>query len=142
VESGLALVTGGTRVRLVDLVNAYATLARGGLYRPVGLWEDGEPELAPIRAISTETCASLNDILSDEHRAPRIHGGASHVGGAGFMWKTGTSSGHRDAWAVGHNSRLSAGVWVGRFSGAGHPTYVGAEVAEPILAEFMAGLRR
>ncbi|QDV06228.1 Penicillin-binding protein 1F [Planctomycetes bacterium Poly30] len=141
-ESGLALVTGGTRVRLVDLVNAYATLARGGLYRPTGLWADGsDGTLEAVRAISETTCEVLNDILSDEHRAPRIHGGGSHVGGVGFMWKTGTSSGHRDAWAVGHNGEFSVGVWVGRFSGAGDPAYVGAEVAEPILAEFMAALK-
>ncbi|MFT5733914.1 MAG: penicillin-binding protein 1C, partial [Planctomycetota bacterium] len=144
VDSGLALITGGTRVRLVDLVNAYATLARGGLFRPVELWDDldARPQAAhATRAISAETCAALNDILSDEHRAPKIHGGASHIGGVGFMWKTGTSSGHRDAWAVGHNGELAVGVWVGRFSGAGDPAYVGAEAAEPILAEFMAGLR-
>lgn len=144
VDSGLALITGGTRVRLVDLVNAYATLARGGLFRPVELWDDLDtrPQAAHgTRAISAETCAALNDILSDEHRAPKIHGGASHIGGVGFMWKTGTSSGHRDAWAVGHNGELAVGVWVGRFSGAGDPAYVGAEAAEPILAEFMAGLR-
>jgi membrane carboxypeptidase/penicillin-binding protein PbpC len=51
-----------------------------------------------------------------------------------FMWKTGTSSGRRDAWAVGHNLRYAAGVWVGRFRGTGRLDYVGAEAAEPLLA--------
>ncbi len=141
-DSGLALVTGGTLVRLVDLTNAYATLARGGLFRPVQLWSTGELDPSPTRALSADTCAIINDILSDEHRAPRIRGGASHVGGVGFMWKTGTSSGHRDAWALGHNGALAAGVWVGHFNGSGDPSFVGAEVAEPILAELMAAVSR
>ena len=54
------------------------------------------------------------------------------------MWKTGTSSGRRDAWAVGHNGRLAIGVWIGKFSGAGHPAFVGAEAAEPLLASVFA----
>ena len=62
--------------------------------------------------------------------------------GLGFMWKTGTSSGHRDAWAVGHNGLVAIGVWVGHFSGAGDPGFIGAEVAEPILAELMAAMGR
>ena len=141
-DSGLALVTGGTRVRLVDLTNAYATLARGGLFAPVRLWNDEAAAAPQVRALSASTCEAINDILSDEHRAPRVRGGASHVGGIGFMWKTGTSSGHRDAWAVGHNGTLAIGVWVGHFNGAGDPSFVGAEVAEPILAELMAAVGR
>jgi membrane peptidoglycan carboxypeptidase len=44
-----------------------------------------------------------------------------------------TSSGRRDAWAVGHNYRYAIGVWVGRFRGTGRLEYVGAEAAEPLL---------
>jgi membrane carboxypeptidase/penicillin-binding protein PbpC len=55
-----------------------------------------------------------------------------------FMWKTGTSSGRRDAWAVGHNGRYAIGVWVGRFRGTGHVAYVGAEAAEPLLSQLFA----
>ena len=55
-----------------------------------------------------------------------------------FMWKTGTSSARRDAWAVGHNGRFAAGVWVGHFSGAPDPALLGAESAEPLLAELFA----
>jgi membrane carboxypeptidase/penicillin-binding protein PbpC len=51
------------------------------------------------------------------------------------MRKTGTSAGKRDAWAVGHNGRFAAGVWVGRFSGMGDEAFVGAVAAEPLLAD-------
>lgn len=50
------------------------------------------------------------------------------------MRKTGTSSGRRDAWAVGHNGKYAVGVWVGRLSGMGDEAFVGAKVAEPVLA--------
>ncbi len=53
--------------------------------------------------------------------------------GPWFMWKTGTSSGRRDAWAVGHNGRYAIGVWAGRFKGTGRAAYVGAQAAEPLL---------
>jgi len=132
--AGLTLVTGGTPVTLLELTNAYATLARGGECVPVRLFVDS-PRRAGVRALSPETCAALFTILSSEHRAPRIRGGASHIDARPFLWKTGTSSGNVDAWALGHNGDTALGVWVGRFDGAGHPSYVGAEVAEPILAE-------
>jgi membrane carboxypeptidase/penicillin-binding protein PbpC len=52
-----------------------------------------------------------------------------------FMWKTGTSSGRRDAWAIGQNGRFAVGVWVGRFRGTGRYEYVGSRAAEPLLAQ-------
>jgi membrane carboxypeptidase/penicillin-binding protein PbpC len=55
-----------------------------------------------------------------------------------FMWKTGTSSGRRDAWAVGHNRRYAIGVWVGRFNGRGDPAFVGGDLAEPLAAQLFA----
>lgn len=55
-----------------------------------------------------------------------------------WMWKTGTSSGNRDAWAVGHDGRHAVGVWVGRFSGSGDPAFVGSRAAEPLLLELLA----
>ncbi|MEZ6013479.1 MAG: transglycosylase domain-containing protein [Planctomycetota bacterium] len=133
-RAGLTLVTGGTPITAVELTNAYATLARGGEFVPTRLFVD-EPQRAPQRVLSSATCAALNDALSTEHRAPRVRGGASQISARPFMWKTGTSSGNVDAWAIGHDGHTALGVWVGRFDGAGHPAYVGGEVAEPILAE-------
>jgi penicillin-binding protein 1C len=86
-------------------------------------------------ALSTETCCLLSDMLSTRHRRPR---GLEHVSPSElpwFMWKTGTSSGRRDALAVGHNGKVAIGVWVGRASGAGDVSYVGVDAAEPLLAQ-------
>ena len=51
------------------------------------------------------------------------------------MSKTGTSSGKRDAWSIGHNGKFAVGVWVGRFSGMGDEAFVGTTAAEPLLAK-------
>ena len=50
-----------------------------------------------------------------------------------IAWKTGTSFGNRDAWAIGTNSRYVVGVWVGNASGEGRPTLTGVTSAAPIL---------
>ncbi len=138
-HSGLTLVTGGSPVSLLELTDAYATLARGGLHVAPRLYADA-PRGAPVRALSEGTCTALFKLLSSETRAPRVTGGASHVGARPFCWKTGTSAGHVDAWAVGHDGVRAAGVWVGRFDGGSHPAYVGGEAAEPLLAELFVAL--
>lgn len=130
-RSGLTLAVGGIEVTLFDLTNAYATLGRRGEMRPVR-WFLNDPESTAKRALSAQICDSLNDILSSQRRRPNGIGAGVPV--PWFMWKTGTSSGRRDAWAIGHNQQFAIGVWVGRFSGIGHHEFVGKDAAEPLLA--------
>ncbi|MBR9976809.1 MAG: penicillin-binding protein 1C, partial [Bacteroidetes bacterium] len=52
-----------------------------------------------------------------------------------FAWKTGTSYGKRDAWAIGWNQRYTIGVWMGNFSGQGAPRLSGTEMAVPLLID-------
>ncbi len=135
-RSGLSLVTGGSEARLIDVVNGYATLARGGVHRPLRFFAD---EVAPAtRALSTRTSKALERILSSAVAPPL--GWDRGRGSRDFMWKTGTSAGHRDAWAVGHDGRYAVGVWVGRFGGSPHAAYVGRTAAEPLLARVFATL--
>lgn len=135
-RGGLAVVVGSIEVTLLDLTNAYATIGRGGIRRTPRLLVDDPIEQNP--AIDANVCAALDDILSSRARRPK--GMAELPAGQvpWFAWKTGTSSGRRDAWAVGHNRRFAVGVWVGRFSGAGESGLVGAEAAEPIMADLFA----
>lgn len=136
-RSGLALAVGATETTLLDLTNAYATLARGGVRRTPSLFADAARDPGQ-RALPNDAAAAVNSILASNRRPPA---GLDLVAAADrpwFMWKTGTSAGRRDALAIGHNERYAIGVWVGRFSGAGHPGFVGAEAAEPILAALFA----
>lgn len=50
-----------------------------------------------------------------------------------IAWKTGTSFGNRDGWAIGTNSKYVVGVWVGNASGEGRPSLTGVGSAAPIL---------
>jgi penicillin-binding protein 1C len=141
-RGGLAIVTGGIEVRLLDLTAAYATLGRRGKYLPLRLLAD-QPIFPPRQVIEPDVCLALDDILSSRRRRPR---GMEQLAGdhvPWFMWKTGTSSARRDAVAVGHNGRYAIGVWVGRFDGQGDGAFIGAEAAEPLLAQAFAlhGLR-
>jgi len=139
-RGGLALAVGGVEVTLLDLTNAYATLARLGVRRRPRLFADesGDPaagtrDSAP--ALKPQVCAAISEILSSRHRQSAATEGLPVGEVPWFMWKTGTSSGRRDAWAVGHNYRYAIGVWIGRFRGTGRAQYVGAQAAEPLLGE-------
>ncbi|MFQ5653794.1 MAG: penicillin-binding protein 1C [Planctomycetota bacterium] len=150
-RGGLAIVTGAVEVRLVDLVNAYATLGRGGRYLPWTIWERdaagpggsqsgaggaAAPRSRPV--FSQRGCAQIDAILGSRARRPAGLEDLPCERVPWFMWKTGTSSKRRDAWAVGHNGRFAIGVWVGRFGGGGDPELVGALAAEPILARLFS----
>ena len=61
--------------------------------------------------------------------------------GASVAWKTGTSFGFRDAWAVGVVGRYVLGVWVGNFDGTPNPAFVGREAAGPLFFGIVDALR-
>jgi penicillin-binding protein 1C len=127
-RAGLSIAVGGAELTLLDLTDAYATLGRDGVHRRATIFPDQEPMAS--RAMRAEVAQAVSDVLSSRRRpAAGVEGSAPW-----FCWKTGTSSGRRDAWAVGHNRRVAAGVWMGDFSGRGRVEYLGAESAEPVLA--------
>ena len=133
-RGGLALAVGGLEVSLLELTNAYATLARSGEYFPVRIFED-ESNTNPTKVFCERTCGHLNHCLASWEHAPAGMDELPPRDRPWFMWKSGTSSGHRDAWALGHNGNYAIGIWVGRFDGQGDPAFVGREAAGPILGE-------
>jgi len=124
---GLAVALGGVGVNLQDMVKLYAAIARGG--RPVSLRRDFTPDLrvAPLEPLMSPTAAwQVADILTGVRgplTAPRNH----------LAYKTGTSYGYRDAWAIGFDGRHVIGVWMGRADGASIPGILGADLAAPVL---------
>ena len=133
---GLALAVGGVETSLLELTNAYAAFGREGKYAKARLFPDQSIETTS--AVSPKVCAAINEILSSKQRRPAGMEKITPEDIPWFMWKTGTSSARRDAWAVGHNMRYAVGVWVGRFRGTGRLAYVGALAAEPLLAELFS----
>ena len=128
---GLGLVLGNAEVRLLDLANAYACLARGGGWLPARFVETGQTP-TPKVLFSPEACWLVSDVLSGDERALDTTGHAADVRLPPMAWKTGTSAGLRDAWTVAWNPEYVIGVWVGNPDGAPAEGLVGREVAVPI----------
>jgi len=109
---GIAL--GTAEVSLLELVQAYASLANGGMFRPLTtLLHEGR--VRPARRVFSPEAASLvADILSDpEARALEFGHDSVLRLPVQTAVKTGTSSDFRDAWAVGFDHRHVVGVWIG-----------------------------
>jgi penicillin-binding protein 1C len=128
--AGLAVGLGGVGVTLRDLVSVYAAIARGG--SPVHL-QDGvvtPPADADVAAPVLDPVAAwyVTDILRDV--PPPLNGSPGRI-----AYKTGTSYGYRDAWAIGFDGATVIGVWVGRPDGTPVPGLSGAVSAAPILFE-------
>ena len=128
---GLGLVLGNAEVRLLDLANAYACLARGGGWAPARCVESGKP-IAAKPVFSPEACWLVGDMLSGEERAMDTTGHAADVRLPPMAWKTGTSAGLRDAWTVAWNPEFVVGVWVGNPDGSSSDELVGRKTATPI----------
>ena len=124
---GLAVGLGGLGITLTDLTRLYAGLARGGAMPDLVRRADIAPGPPSQRRIADPVAAwYVYDILRgapppDNALAGRI------------AFKTGTSYGYRDAWAVGYDRRFTIGIWVGRPDGTAVPGLVGRLVAAPIL---------
>jgi penicillin-binding protein 1C len=135
---GLSLILGGGEVSLLDLTNLYATLARGGMHASPS-WLAGlhPPEK---RLLSPEACAMVASILSRLER-PDLPGGADKASGLPTVaWKTGTSFGHRDAWALGFSARFAVGVWAGNVDGRPVKGISGIRQAAPLLFDIFRAL--
>ncbi len=126
---GLAVGLGGLGVTLRDLVALYAAIARGGA--AVAL-RDGVDDLPPQETgapvLSPSAAWYVSDILSGT--PPPINGSPGRV-----AYKTGTSYGYRDAWAIGFDGSHVVGVWVGRPDGTPVAGLSGVVTAAPILFE-------
>jgi penicillin-binding protein 1C len=134
---GLALALGGVGTTLEDLVKAYAALGDDGLVRDLEythkstLPNDIQPLMnATTRWYVAEILKGLRPprgMLPDRYRERA----------QGIAWKTGTSWGFRDAWAVGNTGRHTIGVWVGRPDGTPSPGHFGANTAAPLLFQIV-----
>jgi penicillin-binding protein 1C len=145
----LAMALGGVGLTLHDLATLYASLARGGeavtlthrlgekpdtarpLFRATGKGGRRMPQSQYV--LSPVAAWYVTDILKDAPPPLNARGGR-------FAYKTGTSYGYRDAWAVGYDGRYTVAVWVGRPDGASTPGLVGRIAAAPILFDAFARL--
>jgi penicillin-binding protein 1C len=126
--AGLAIGLGGIGLSLRDLVTLYAGLANGG--RAVALNDGVGQVAAPVegtRLFGASAGWNVADILAGTPKPEFAR--------AALAYKTGTSYGYRDAWAVGFDGRYVLGVWVGRPDNAAVPGITGYATAAPLLFE-------
>ncbi len=127
---GLTMGLGGVGVRLADLVMLYASLARQG--EALALTERRLADVRmPHRLLDPVAAWYVGNILLGAPPPDNAPHGR-------IAFKTGTSYGYRDAWAIGFDGRMTVGVWVGRADGAPVPGLVGRASAAPILFEAFA----
>lgn len=130
---GLAISLGGVGVTLEEMVQLYAALARGGVALPLRhLASDGAEGQ---RVVSATAAWQVADILSGLPPPP----GAPENR---LAYKTGTSYGHRDAWAIGFDGQHVIGVWMGRADGTPVPGVFGADLAAPLLFQAFGRVKR
>lgn len=132
-QPGLAIALGGIGVTLEDMVQLYASIARGGVSLPLnhqmrGVQAEGQ------RVLSASAAWQVGDILAG--LAPPPGSPANRL-----AYKTGTSYGHRDAWAIGFDGRHVIGVWMGRPDGTPVPGAFGTDLAAPVLFQAFSRLK-
>ncbi|MFW2542704.1 penicillin-binding protein 1C [Primorskyibacter sp. 2E107] len=127
---GLALSLGGLGVTLEEMVQLYGALARGGEAKTL-TWQNGAAPEPLDRIMSAASAWQVGHVLAGLMPPPQA-GPQGRV-----AYKTGTSYGHRDAWALGWNGRYVAGVWIGRPDGTPVPGAFGGDLAAPMLFEVL-----
>ncbi|EEQ05790.1 peptidoglycan glycosyltransferase PbpC [Yersinia bercovieri] len=124
----LAVILGGAGSRLDQLVAAYSAFARGGMAATLRF--EPQQQIQERRLFSPGAAWIIRRILAGEARPLPDDTLPATVP---LAWKTGTSYGYRDAWAVGINARYTIGVWVGRPDGTPVAGQFGYATAIPIL---------
>lgn len=130
----LSIVLGGASTTLEELVGAYTALARAGVA--------GRPRLTPQdplvenRLMSAGAAFIVREILENGGRPDAPFRETRDR----IAWKTGTSFGFRDAWAIGVTDRFTVGVWVGRPDGTPNPGHFGANTAAPLVKDLLMAL--
>ncbi len=156
---GLSLVLGGAEGTLWDITGLYASAARTlneyfehpgkdryqreDFHAPVFRLQDSsfhqqssEPNSYLNAAALWITFEALKELYRPGEETGWQHFGSSKT----IAWKTGTSFGFRDGWAIGVNPSYAVGVWVGNADGEGRPGLTGTEAAAPLLFDIFSSL--
>jgi len=144
---GYSLALGGSEVTLLDLTNAYRSLANGGILKPV-TWVPLDNKTHKTlsngkRVISEQAAFIISDMLGDKAARGLTFGLSSPLETIGYASvKTGTSKDMRDNWCMGYTDRYTVGVWVGNASGEPMRDVSGVSGAAPIWQAIMNYLQQ
>ena len=129
---GLALVLGGAELTMQELTSLYVMLVNGGVWHSLRMREDQTIDSGK-QLLSPEASFLVLDMLKNTRRPENY----SRVKADQYpvAWKTGTSSGYRDAWTIGAFGPYVLAVWIGNFNNSGNPAFVGKNMAAPLFFE-------
>ena len=138
---GLSLILGGCEVKLIDLMNMYGKMARTLIQFPSYdsslnhdfIYTDMHKNTAKEPIFNPSAIWFTLEAMKNVIRPNKEKNWETFSSSQKIAWKTGTSYGFRDAWAIGLNSEYIVGVWVGNADGEGRPGIIGIEAAAPIL---------
>ncbi|MDI9818825.1 MULTISPECIES: penicillin-binding protein 1C [unclassified Legionella] len=137
---GLALALGGAELSMQELTTLYAMLVNGGMWHPLRLRKDA-PFEEGRRLLSPEASFLVLDCLKHTSR-PDIDFLDRGVQPFYVAWKTGTSSGYRDAWSIGSFGPYVLAVWIGNFNNKANRAFVGKDIAAPLFFELIGAIKQ
>jgi penicillin-binding protein 1C len=136
---GLTLIVGGAEGKLTDLTNIYAGLAyklnffNQNSYYPSSFSGNEFYDKVLSSGIDAGAIWLTFEALLEVNRPEEEWGWENFASSRKIAWKTGTSYGYRDAWAIGTTPEYVVGVWVGNADGEGRPGLTGVSVAAPVM---------
>ena len=126
---GLSLILGGAEITLDELTLCYSKLGKALV--------DNDKTASFLHP---STIYHMFDAMTELQRPNEDHFWESFSSSQKVAWKTGTSYGNRDAWAIGVCPKYTIGVWVGNSDGESRPDIIGASLAGPILFDIVHSL--
>lgn len=137
---GLTLILGGAEVTLWDLTSLYrnmGALASNAIPNGMQVLKNSSPNI-PLNGWDKSCVYSTLECMTELNR-PDEEGNWKLFGSARkIAWKTGTSFGFRDAWALGTTPDYTVGVWIGNADGEGKPGLTGVKAAAPVLFDIFS----
>jgi penicillin-binding protein 1C len=150
-DYGLSLILGGAEASLWDLCSIYGNMANTlnnyatqtpNSYQPYTVYTEGNTSKSFHQNVTMNPAAiwSTFEAMIAVARPEEDGQWQQFKASQKIAWKTGTSYGFRDAWAIGTTSDYVVGVWVGNADGEGRPGLIGSKAAAPILFDIFERL--
>ena len=135
---GPSMALGSADVKLIELTNAFRSIANSGVWTPTHMIKGEKDNAEPRRVLSDEAAFIIKSIISDRESRASTFGLENPLSTS--YWsaaKTGTSKDMRDNWCIGFSSRYTVGVWAGNFNGAPMWNVSGIQGAAPAWVSIM-----